>query len=305
MSGFDALTAIEQSSIIVSSLFSLCISLITLEAVSQLIFKALQIAQGRSRIQKGQHDQPIQTDPVDVELPHVVARAPVTDIIYYPKFLEVTTLVEKYFFRSPLPEEEWKDIIYSCPKCNVMHYTPPTLNNTASVTANKKIINNPGSNHKEAPDITFALEFRLMLADAASNITQLRGELVYKTINLPGRAPNHAEETNDSLFESEQFDTVVESKKKELRKPRPRSRRSFLQRQQAAYGNVPVVNATPTAGIKEQGINKNKIMELHSKHNKSGHTELSLVERSIKTLEWSIIHPRDAMSRGCLRVLSC
>ncbi|PVU88394.1 hypothetical protein BB561_005884 [Smittium simulii] len=53
-------------------------------------------------------------------------------------------------------------------------------------------------------------------------------------------------------------------------------------------------NATTTSKIKGQDINKNKIMELHSQHSNSGYTELSLVKKSIKTLEWSIIHPRDA-----------
>ncbi|PVU86299.1 hypothetical protein BB561_006749 [Smittium simulii] len=182
------------------------------------------------RFQQGQHDQPIITDAVDVELPHVVARAPVTDLIYYSELLEVITLVEKFFFRNPLPEEEWKDIIYFSPKGNVMHCTPPTLNDTASVMVKK----NPESNHKENPDITITLEVRLLLADAASNITQLRRELIYKTIDLPERAPKLAEETNDSLFEPKQFDTIVESKKKKQRNPRPRSRRPFLQRQQAA-----------------------------------------------------------------------
>ncbi|PVU85722.1 hypothetical protein BB561_006908, partial [Smittium simulii] len=215
------------------------------------------------RIQQAQHNQPIQTDPVDVEIPYVVARAPVTDLIYYSELLKVTTLVGKDFLRSPLPEKEWKDIIYFCPKSNLMHYTLPTLNDTASVTVKKvdsafygvqstlgnitrpidfyiyqKTIKNPGSNHKETPDITSSLEVRLLLADAASNITQLIRELVYKTMDLPGRAPKLAEETNDSLFEPEQFDTVVESKKKKQKKLRPRSRRPFLQRQQAAYGNA-------------------------------------------------------------------
>ncbi|PVU88542.1 hypothetical protein BB561_005792 [Smittium simulii] len=60
-------------------------------------------------------------------------------------------------------------------------------------------------------------------------------------------------------------------------------------------------NATPTFRIKKQDINKNKIMGLHSKHNKSGHTELSLVEISIKTLEWSIIYSRDARAQSFYR----
>ncbi|PVU91002.1 hypothetical protein BB561_004607 [Smittium simulii] len=96
-----------------------------------------------------------------------------------------------------------------------------------------------GTNHKELPDITFALEVRLLLADAASNITQLRIELVYKTMDLPGKAPKLAEKTNDSLFEPKQSDTVVETKKIEQRKPRLRKRRLFFQRQQVTYDRAP------------------------------------------------------------------
>ncbi|PVU95142.1 hypothetical protein BB561_002017 [Smittium simulii] len=36
----------------------------------------------------GQQDQPIKTEPADAELPHILARASVTDLIYYPELLE-------------------------------------------------------------------------------------------------------------------------------------------------------------------------------------------------------------------------
>ncbi|PVU96557.1 hypothetical protein BB561_001095 [Smittium simulii] len=49
-------------------------------------------------------------------------------------------------------------------------------------------------------------EVRLLLADAASNITQLRKKLIYKTMDLPKKALNLSEETNDSLLEQEQFE---------------------------------------------------------------------------------------------------
>ncbi|PVU90496.1 hypothetical protein BB561_004864 [Smittium simulii] len=46
-------------------------------------------------IQKSQQDQSIQSDPVEVELTHVVSRAPITNLIYYPELLEVNTLIKE------------------------------------------------------------------------------------------------------------------------------------------------------------------------------------------------------------------
>ncbi|PVU90054.1 hypothetical protein BB561_005041 [Smittium simulii] len=169
------------------------------EQVRLLISRSAETQRAVQRIQQGQQDQPIQTDPVKVELSHVVANAPVTDLIYYSELLKVKTLVEEDFFRCSLPEEKWKDIIYSCPKVSAPDiHTPPRLNDT---TLTDRFL------HLSKDDKEF--EVRLLLVDATSNITQLRIELVYKTMDLPGRAPKLAEETNDSLFEPEQFDTAA------------------------------------------------------------------------------------------------
>ncbi|PVU90243.1 hypothetical protein BB561_004948 [Smittium simulii] len=73
------------------------------------------------------------------ELPHVVPRAPVADLIFFPELSEANPLAEEDFFRNPLTEEERKGMLYSCPKSNVMHYIPLALNDTASTTVKKGV----------------------------------------------------------------------------------------------------------------------------------------------------------------------
>ncbi|OLY81867.1 hypothetical protein AYI68_g4021, partial [Smittium mucronatum] len=166
------------------------------------------------------------------ELPHIVPRAPVADLIFSPELSEANPLAEEDFFRNPLTEKERKGMIYSCPKSNFMHYIPPALNDTASTAVKKvdttlygiqstlanitrpidfyiykKVQSSPEGNQPEDPDIKFALEMRLLLADVASGITQSRRDLVYKTMELPGKVPKLNIEQEDSLFNTEEFDT--------------------------------------------------------------------------------------------------
>ncbi|OMJ20059.1 hypothetical protein AYI70_g4345 [Smittium culicis] len=170
------------------------------------------------------------------ELPHVVPRAPFADLIFFPELSEANPLAEEDFFRNQLTEEERKGMLYSFPKSNVMHYIPPALNDTAS-TAVKKV------------DTTL-YEMRLLLADAASGITQSRRDLVYRTMELPGKVPKLNEGQDDSLFNSEEFDTVVEANRKARKRP-VRSKGPFRQRQQVASGIAPTTaqnqQAVPTA----------------------------------------------------------
>ncbi|PVU96177.1 hypothetical protein BB561_001342 [Smittium simulii] len=176
------------------------------EQLILLIARNAETQQAAQRIQRGQQDQPIQTYPVEVKLPHVVARAPVTDLIYYSELLGVNTLVGEDFFRSRLPEED---------------------------------------NSEEA----FSLEVKLLLADASSNIARLRRELVYKTMGLLKKASKLAEKTEDSLFEPEQFDTIVETKKKKQRKTQTKSRRK---REEQGL-SVETLNTSPVGGL-ERGF---------------------------------------------------
>ncbi|OLY85523.1 hypothetical protein AYI68_g285 [Smittium mucronatum] len=175
----------------------------------------------------------------------LLKRAPVADLIFFPELSEANPLAEEDFFRNPLTEEERKGVLYSCPKSNFMHYLPPALNDTASTAVKKvdttlydfyiykKVQNNPEGDHSEDPNIKFALEMRLLLADAASGITQSRRDLVYNTMELPGNFPKFNEEQDDSLFNSEEFNAIVEANRKARKRP-VRSKGPFLQRQQVA-----------------------------------------------------------------------
>ncbi|PVU89903.1 hypothetical protein BB561_005120 [Smittium simulii] len=64
---------------------------------------------------------------------------------------------------------------------------------------------------------------RLLLIYAASNTTQQRRELVYKIMGLPEKGPKLSERTIYSLIEPQKVDTVVETKKKKQKKPRPKN----------------------------------------------------------------------------------
>ncbi|OLY79799.1 hypothetical protein AYI68_g6117 [Smittium mucronatum] len=91
---------------------------------------------------------------------------------------------------------------------------------------------------------------RLLLADAASGITQSRQDLVYRTMELPEKVTKLNEEQEDSLFNSEEFDTLFEANRKARKRP-VRSKDPFRQRQQVASGIAPTTaqnqQAAPTA----------------------------------------------------------
>ncbi|PVU86107.1 hypothetical protein BB560_006805 [Smittium megazygosporum] len=154
--------------------------------------------------------------------------------------------------------EERKKIIYACPRSNVMNYSPPALNDSATSAVKRtdsllygiqsslvsitrpidyyiyqKHLERKEQNISESPDIEFATTIRSLLADLASQITQARRDMVYKIMELPGRTPQLADLKTNTLLDQEEFDNIIETKKKE-KKPRPFRRRPFQQRQQYA-----------------------------------------------------------------------
>ncbi|OMJ25662.1 hypothetical protein AYI70_g751 [Smittium culicis] len=68
--------------------------------------------------------------------------------------------------------------------------------------------------HEINTGIKFALDFRITLAYVAPKITQTRRKIYYKNMKLPGRALKLAEESGGLLFNTEEFDAVVEANKK-------------------------------------------------------------------------------------------
>ncbi|PVU86775.1 hypothetical protein BB561_006561 [Smittium simulii] len=152
------------------------------------------------------------------------------------------------------PQTELPHVVPRAPKVDTTLYgiqsTLANITRPIDFYIYKKVQNNPEWSHSEDPDITFTLEMRLLLADVASGITQSRRDLVYRTMELPEKVPKLNEEQDDSLFNSEEFDTVVEANKKARKRP-VRSKGPFCQRQQVASGIASTTaqnqQAAPTA----------------------------------------------------------
>ncbi|PVU91925.1 hypothetical protein BB561_004127 [Smittium simulii] len=72
------------------------------------------------------------------EDPYLRARAPMYEVENYPQLTEEFPDMEDDIFRSPLKDEERKEIVYGFPKFKAMNYLPPPLNDSTS-TAVKKV----------------------------------------------------------------------------------------------------------------------------------------------------------------------
>ncbi|PVU93526.1 hypothetical protein BB561_003240 [Smittium simulii] len=130
--------------------------------------------------------------------PFIKTRMPMTELEAYPELLQTIPAMQKDFFCSPMTEEERKNIIYSCPKVTGLNYTFLQLNDTASNTV-KKIRNNQGAKPELDDVLEFAEIMRVLISDLASSITQSRVDNLYKTMELPGRAPQLLESANKPL----------------------------------------------------------------------------------------------------------
>ncbi|PVU87092.1 hypothetical protein BB559_006229 [Furculomyces boomerangus] len=68
---------------------------------------------------------------------HISTRIPITDLNVYPELIEALPSIEEDFFRTPLTEEERRDVIYLCPRTSAMVYSPPPLNDSALIVVKK------------------------------------------------------------------------------------------------------------------------------------------------------------------------
>ncbi|PVU97303.1 hypothetical protein BB561_000654, partial [Smittium simulii] len=171
------------------------------------------------------------------ELSHVAPRAPVADLIYFFELSEANSLAEKNFFCNPLTEKK-------------------PLNNTASTSVKKAVTT-----------LDEASTCRCSIQDYP-----FRQYLVYKTMELPGKVSKLNEEQEDSLFNSEEFDTVVKANRKARKRPvRPKG--PFCQRQQVASGIASTTaqnqQAAPTAPS-SQSYKGNKRQNFPSRRKNKG-----------------------------------
>ncbi|OLY81728.1 hypothetical protein AYI68_g4162 [Smittium mucronatum] len=142
---------------------------------------------------------------------YVVMRIPITYLAVYPELYIALPSIEMDFFRNPLTEEERKEAINFCPRCSIMNYQLPPLNDSASATVKKKdsfmrriqanlaqatrhiyhyvhmrIQENLEISTKESK-ILFTNTIRVLLSDIATTVTQNRMDNPQKSIELPGK----------------------------------------------------------------------------------------------------------------------
>ncbi|PVU88062.1 hypothetical protein BB561_006054 [Smittium simulii] len=172
-----------------------------------------------------QQTQAIDAQDSECDDPHERVRAPMVEVESYPGFLEAITSLKSDFFKSPIPEEERKEIIYECPRFLVMKYTTPPLNETATPVIWKSNVALPIDDYvhkklkylatgiKDNNDLEFDHLMQKLLYDVASNITQTRIETFHKSMELPGRVPKLADLTLKPLVKNENLDKLLASKK--------------------------------------------------------------------------------------------
>ncbi|PVU96828.1 hypothetical protein BB561_000935 [Smittium simulii] len=145
--------------------------------------------------QSVQQTQAMSVKDSDCDNPHEKVRAPMVEIGSYPRLIETIPSLEYEFFRSPIPEEEKKEIIYECPKFLGIKYTLPPLDKAATPAARK--------NDAELCGIQMAL----------ANMTRPIDDYVHKSMELPGRVPQLVEPKLKPLVENKQLDALLSFKK--------------------------------------------------------------------------------------------
>ncbi|PVZ96927.1 hypothetical protein BB558_007146, partial [Smittium angustum] len=170
--------------------------------------------------------------------------------------IEALPSIEEDFFRTPLTEEERRDVIYSYPRTSAMVYLPPPLNDSASIGVKKidsmlygiqvalaqatrpidyyvhRRIQNSASVRMEDESIEFANTMRILLSDIAATVTQGRLDNRHRGIELSGKPPQIIETEVKPLMDQETFNTLLTSKKTTRK---PRIKRLFCGHQQILF----------------------------------------------------------------------
>ncbi|OMJ14494.1 hypothetical protein AYI70_g7832 [Smittium culicis] len=215
--------------------------------------------------------------PRDVDMQEVdenyVARPPIVDLKVPQGLIDIMPHIEEDFYKSIGCEEETKEVIQACLRSSTMDYSPPPLNENITSAAKKtdatlygiqialSQATRPLDNFvyrkyredaecaKEDEGVALASAIRLILANIATNISQIRMENVYQAMNIPGKTQQLEGTTTKPLFDQEQLDkaiaTIKPVKRTRLRKP-------FQKRQQYGVYQNPA-STTATAPTQQSG----------------------------------------------------
>ncbi|PVU86103.1 hypothetical protein BB561_006809 [Smittium simulii] len=130
------------------------------------------------------------------------AITPMVELKGYLRLIEAIPLLETDFFRSPIPEEERKEIIYECPKFLGMKYTPPPLNEaaTSSVRKNKAALYGIqmalANLSKQVQEKMYGEYKEIMLQTKSTGVQDQDVEVQYNTISINYSSGNYDKLTN-------------------------------------------------------------------------------------------------------------
>ncbi|OMJ18508.1 hypothetical protein AYI69_g6984 [Smittium culicis] len=130
--------------------------------------------------------------------------------------MEALPSIEVDFFRSPLSDEEKRDIVQSSPRTVDMVYTPPPINDYATAPI-KKLDTAYYNDEPEAPTndprFLFTSTMRLLLSEACTLLTQARLDNLNSGLNLPGRPPQLNPSSNEPLIDPAVLSELMATKK--------------------------------------------------------------------------------------------
>ncbi|OMJ19927.1 hypothetical protein AYI69_g6423 [Smittium culicis] len=144
------------------------------EGINQVPVSQEQVKELTEMVRELLKERELNIEPED---PYVTTRIPLTDLAVYPELTEALPSIEEDFYRTPLTEEERKEVIHSCPKSSSMNYLPPPLNDSESTAVKKADTTLNGIKVALAQEtrittydqhIVFANTMGVLLADIAS-----------------------------------------------------------------------------------------------------------------------------------------
>ncbi|OMJ18284.1 hypothetical protein AYI70_g5439 [Smittium culicis] len=149
---------------------------------------------------------------------YVSTRALAIYLQTYARLMEALPSIEVDFFRSPLSDEEKRDIVQSNPRTVDMIYTPPPIND--AVTAPTKKLDTAYYNllqdEPEAPAndsrFLFSSTMRLLLSEACTLLTQARLDNLHSGLNLPERPLQLNPSANEPLVDPAILSELISTK---------------------------------------------------------------------------------------------
>ncbi|PVU92980.1 hypothetical protein BB561_003523 [Smittium simulii] len=160
------------------------------EAINDLT-KKVQFLYIEREQQGAQQAQDMEVLNIECDNPHEKVGAPMVEIESYPNLIEAIPSLETDFFRSLIPEEERKEIIYECPKflgmnTLLLHLMKQLLRPPIDDYVHRKL-KSPNTMIQVNEDLEFCNMMRELLSDVASSITQKKINNLHKLMELPGR----------------------------------------------------------------------------------------------------------------------